>query len=102
MCDNPRVDVDVPPAVAELMGDVAAAVAGRLRQHHVGLVCWVGDAASTADEINRLERAIGYVAGRAACDDEHHARLRETLLVFLQSGGSWLGASVLQSATAPT
>src|SRR6202046_5333443 len=26
MCKNPRVDVDVPPAVAELMGDVAAAV----------------------------------------------------------------------------
>ena len=24
-----------------------------------------------------------------AVDDEHHARLRETLLVFLQSGGSY-------------
>jgi hypothetical protein len=30
MCKNPRVDVDVPPAVAELMGDVAAAVARQL------------------------------------------------------------------------
>ena len=28
------------------------------------------------------------LAGLAA-DDEHHARLRETLLVFLQSGGSY-------------
>jgi PucR C-terminal helix-turn-helix domain/GGDEF-like domain len=50
--------------------DVSAAEATlgyRLRQYHVGLVCWVGDAASTADEITRLERAISYVADRAAC-----------------------------------
>src|SRR6202161_495231 len=33
----------------------------RLRQYHVGLVCWVGDAArGTADEITRLERATGH------------------------------------------
>ena len=31
---------------------------------------------------------IGTLAGLAA-DDEHHARLRETLLVFLQAGGSY-------------
>ena len=30
MCENPRVNVDVPQAVAELMGDVAAAVDRRL------------------------------------------------------------------------
>jgi hypothetical protein len=30
MCENPRVNVDVPQAVAELMGDVAAAVARRV------------------------------------------------------------------------
>jgi hypothetical protein len=50
--------------------DVSAAevtLGYQLRQYHVGLVCWVGDAASTADEITRLERAIGHVAGRAAC-----------------------------------
>jgi DNA-binding PucR family transcriptional regulator len=40
----------------------------RLRQYHVGLVCWVGDAASTADEITRLERAIRHVASRAALE----------------------------------
>jgi DNA-binding PucR family transcriptional regulator len=40
----------------------------RLRQYHVGLVCWVGDAASTADEITRLERAINHVAIRAALE----------------------------------
>jgi hypothetical protein len=31
---------------------------------------------------------LGTLAGLAA-DDEHHARLRETLLVFLQAGGSY-------------
>jgi hypothetical protein len=57
----------------------------RLRQHHVGLVCWVGDAASTADEINRLERAIGYVAGRAACDGDPLFLPRDE-----SSGWAWL------------
>jgi hypothetical protein len=32
-----------------------------------GLVCWVGDAVSAADEITRLEQAIGHVAGEAVC-----------------------------------
>jgi len=31
---------------------------------------------------------LGTLAGLAD-DDEHHARLRETLLVFLQTGGSY-------------
>jgi hypothetical protein len=39
----------------------------RLRQYHVGLVCWVGDAAAAMDNITRLERAIGHVAEKAAC-----------------------------------
>jgi hypothetical protein len=50
--------------------DVSAAevtLGYRLRQYHVGLVCWAGDAASTADEITRLERAISHVAGQIAC-----------------------------------
>jgi DNA-binding PucR family transcriptional regulator len=50
--------------------DVSAAEATlgyRLRQYHVGLVCWVGDAVGGADEITRLERATGHVAGQAAC-----------------------------------
>jgi len=37
-----------------------------LRQYHVGLVCWAGDAAGAADEITRLERAISQVAEQAA------------------------------------
>ena len=39
----------------------------RLRQYHVGLVCWVGNAAGTADEISRLEHAISHVAAQVAC-----------------------------------
>ena len=38
----------------------------RLRQYHVGLVCWAGDGAVTADQITRLERAVGHVAAEAA------------------------------------
>jgi DNA-binding PucR family transcriptional regulator len=53
--------------------DVSAAEATlgyRLRQYHVGLVCWAGDATGTADEITRLERAIGQVAALAACSGD--------------------------------
>jgi DNA-binding PucR family transcriptional regulator len=39
----------------------------RLRQYHVGVVCWAGDATGTADEITRLERAISKVAAQAGC-----------------------------------
>jgi len=42
----------------------------RLRQYHVGVMCWTGDVAATADEINRLERAIGRVAAHAACSGD--------------------------------
>ena len=42
----------------------------RLRQYHVGLVCWVGDAAAAVDTITRLEHAISHVAGKAACSGD--------------------------------
>ena len=48
--------------------DVSAAEATlgyRLRQYHVGLVCWTGDGGA-ADQITRLERAVRHVAGQAA------------------------------------
>jgi DNA-binding PucR family transcriptional regulator len=41
----------------------------------------------TAKELLR-PWVLSTLAGLAS-DDEHHARLRETLLVFLQSGGSY-------------
>jgi hypothetical protein len=49
----------------------AEAILGyRLRQYHVGVVCWVEDAVGTADELTRLERAVGQVAVQAACADD--------------------------------
>jgi hypothetical protein len=45
-----------------------AALGYRLRQYHVGLVCWTGAAERVAaDDITRLEHAISHVAGKAAC-----------------------------------
>jgi PucR C-terminal helix-turn-helix domain/GGDEF-like domain len=41
----------------------------RLRQHHVGVVCWASDTAAAVDNITRLEHAVGHVAGKAACPD---------------------------------
>jgi hypothetical protein len=47
-----------------------AALGYRLRQYHVGVVCWADDAADAGDETIRLERAIGHVAAQAACGGE--------------------------------
>jgi hypothetical protein len=47
-----------------------AALGYRLRQYHVGLVCWAGDATGTADEISRLEHAISHLAAQAACSGD--------------------------------
>jgi hypothetical protein len=49
----------------------AEAVLGyRLRQHHVGVMCWTGDAAGNADELTRLEHAINRLATQVACADD--------------------------------
>ncbi len=53
--------------------DVRAAEATlgyRLRQYHVGVVCWTGGAAASADNITRLDRALREVAGLAACSGD--------------------------------
>jgi PucR C-terminal helix-turn-helix domain len=105
------------------VGATEATLGYRLRQYHLGLVCWAGDAMAAVDNITRLEHAISHVAGspppravafsevapvammlgspdllRAwvlgtlaglATDDEHHARLRDTLLAFLHAKGSY-------------
>jgi hypothetical protein len=52
------------------VGAAEATLGYRLRQYHVGLVCWAGDAASPADEITRLEHAISHVAGKAGCSGD--------------------------------
>jgi len=38
----------------------------RLRQYHVGLVCWAGDATAAVDNVTRLEHAISHVAAKVA------------------------------------
>jgi hypothetical protein len=48
--------------------DSAEAILGyRLRQHHVGVACWVGDAGAGSEALARLELATAEVAGRAGC-----------------------------------
>jgi hypothetical protein len=43
-----------------------AALGYRLRQYHVGLVCWAGDATAAVDNITRLEHAISHIAAKVA------------------------------------
>jgi hypothetical protein len=38
----------------------------RLRQHHVGVVCWTSNEAIAVDNITRLERAISHIAAQTA------------------------------------
>ena len=47
-----------------------AALGYRLRQHHVGVVCWADEAAAGVDDITRLEHAVGHVAGKARCSGD--------------------------------
>jgi len=44
-----------------------ASLGYRLRQYHVGLVCWADEVAAAVDSITRLEHAVGHVAGKAGC-----------------------------------
>jgi DNA-binding PucR family transcriptional regulator len=53
-----RVDVDACEAV----------LGYRLRQHHVGVVCWVAEAQAGSGTLAQLEQATVEVARRAACD----------------------------------
>jgi PucR C-terminal helix-turn-helix domain/GGDEF-like domain len=41
----------------------------RLRQYHVGLVCWASDTVGPAD-ITRLGHAVSHVAGKVACSGD--------------------------------
>jgi DNA-binding PucR family transcriptional regulator len=45
-------------------GATEAALGYRLRQYHLGVVCWSGDVHGSADNITRLDRAIGQVAAQ--------------------------------------
>ena len=71
-----REDADLGEEVDLLSGariNVSATEATlgyRLRQYHVGVVCWAEDAAAAVDNVTRLEHAITHVAGKAACAGE--------------------------------
>ncbi len=41
----------------------------RLRQHHVGVVCWVGEAEAGGGALARLEHATAELARRAECEE---------------------------------
>ena len=48
--------------------DSSEAILGyRLRQHHVGVVCWAGEADADGGVLARLEQATGEMARRAGC-----------------------------------
>jgi len=53
-----RVDVDSSEAI----------LGYRLRQHHVGVVCWVGEEEAGRGTLARLEHATAEVARRAGCE----------------------------------
>ena len=51
--------------------DTSEAILGyRLRQHHVGVVCWLGDAEAGDRALARLEHATTQVAGQAECEGQ--------------------------------
>ena len=55
---NEHVDIDASEAI----------LGYRLRQHHVGVVCWVGEAGESGDALTRLEHAIADVADQTDCE----------------------------------
>ena len=58
LLNGDRVDVDGSEAI----------LGYRLRQHHVGVVCWLDDAESGGAALTRLDRAVAGVAHRAGCE----------------------------------
>jgi hypothetical protein len=52
------------------VGATEAILGYRLRQCHLGLVCWADQDEAAADTITRLEHAVSHVAGKAACAGE--------------------------------
>ncbi len=60
LLSDARIDV---PATEATLGY-------RQRQYHVGVVCWTSDAAASAANITRLDRAVREVAGQAGCSGD--------------------------------
>jgi hypothetical protein len=68
----------------------------RLRQYHVGVVCWTGDAATSVDNIARLDRAIREVAGQTACSGDPLFLPRDETSVW-----AWLPLGIRDTFTCP-
>jgi DNA-binding PucR family transcriptional regulator len=58
LLDGDQVDVDTPEAI----------LGYRLRQHHLGVVCWLDNAEAGGRVLARLEQATTEVAGQAECE----------------------------------
>ena len=68
----------------------------RLRQYHVGLVCWAGDATAAVDNITRLEHAISHVAEKAARSGDPVFLPRDE-----SSAWTWLPLGIRDRSTPP-
>lgn len=53
----------------------------------------VGVAALLSADVEAARAWVGQILGRLATDDDHYARLRETLRVFLATGGSYTASA---------
>ena len=78
------------------VGATEATLGYRLRQYHVGLVCWAGDATGwdddatpAVDNITRLEHAVSHVAGKLADSAEPVFVPRDET-----SAWAWLGLGI--------
>src|ERR1700744_5523425 len=61
----------------------------RLRQYHVGLVCWAGEASAAGDNITRLQQGIGNGAEKIAGPGEPLFLPRDE-----SSAGAWLALGI--------
>ena len=82
-----RIDVDASEAV----------LGYRLRQHHVGAVCWLGDREAGGPALARLERATTEVARQAGCKGRPFFLPQDE-----SSAWTWLPLGARDTFTVPT
>ncbi|HEY2308111.1 MAG TPA: helix-turn-helix domain-containing protein [Streptosporangiaceae bacterium] len=73
-----------------------AALGYRLRQYHVGVVCWTDDAPGPRDNITKLERAIREIAEQVACSSDPVFLPRDE-----SSAWAWLPLGIRDTFTCP-
>jgi hypothetical protein len=82
--EGDRVDVDASEAV----------LGYRLRQYHVGVVCWVGEEEAGGEALTRLERATTEVARQAECEGR-------PFFLPQDESGAWRGCRWVPEAPSP-